>query len=110
MRLAASIARTHHERRDGSGYPRGLSGRAIPIEGRLTAVADVFDALSNKRHYKNAYPYRRCFAILRDGRGTQFDPQILDAFFRCKEDIIRIHRENPDLEYCGAKTASFANN
>ena len=77
---------------------RGLAGEAIPIEGRVTAVADVFDALSNKRPYKDAFPYDQCFAIMEDGRATHFDPQVLDAFFRCKDQIIQIHQENPDLE------------
>ena len=73
--MAAKIALTHHEKWDGSGYPMGLSGEDIPLAGRITAVADVFDALSSKRPYKPAFPLERCFAIMEEGRGTHFDPQ-----------------------------------
>ena len=88
--LASRIALTHHERWDGSGYPIGLAGEDIPIEGRITAVADVFDALSTRRSYKPAFPREKCFAILEEGRGTHFDPQILDAFFAAREAIVEI--------------------
>lgn len=81
--MAASIALTHHERWDGTGYPLGLAGESIPIEGRITAIADTFDALSAKRCYKPAFPLEKCIAILNDGRGTQFDPTVLDAFLDC---------------------------
>ncbi len=94
--LAARIAQTHHERWDGAGYPLGLRGEDIPIEGRMTAVADVFDALSSRRPYKPAFPREKCFAILEEGRGTHFDPQVLDAFFRKSEDIIRIQIDYMD--------------
>ena len=94
--LAARIAQTHHERWDGSGYPLGLRGEDIPIEGRMTAVADVFDALSSRRPYKPAFPRERCFKILEEGRGTHFDPQVLDAFFRRSEQIIQIQIDYMD--------------
>ena len=74
LQMAARIAMTHHEKWDGSGYPRGLAGEAIPLEGRITAVADVFDALSNKRPYKAAFPLEQCFTMIEEGRGTHFDP------------------------------------
>lgn len=90
MDLAAIIAQSHHEKWDGSGYPNGLAGADIPIEGRITAVADVFDALSSKRPYKPAFPIDKCFEILEEGRGTHFDPQILDAFFVRREEIVGI--------------------
>jgi len=92
MELAASIARTHHEKWDGSGYPLGLRGDAIPIEGRITAVADVFDALSSERPYKAAFPIEKCFAILEEGRGKHFDPRILDCFFARSEEILAIQK------------------
>lgn len=88
LMLAARIAQTHHEKWDGSGYPLGLSGTDIPLEGRIVAVADVFDALSSERPYKNAFPREKCFEILREGRGKHFDPEILDAFFACSDRII----------------------
>ena len=92
MELAAVIARTHHEKWDGSGYPSGLVGEEIPIEGRITAVADVYDALSSKRPYKEAFSRDKCFAILEEGRGTHFDPRVLDAFFSCADKISEIQR------------------
>lgn len=77
--VAATIARTHHERFDGSGYPEGLAGYDIPIEGRITAVADVFDALLSDRCYRPAFPIGEAIELVTAGRGTQFDPAIVDA-------------------------------
>jgi len=96
LELAATIAISHHERWDGSGYPFGLSGNDIPLEGRITAVADVFDALHSSRPYKEAFPLEKCFQILDDGRGTHFDPTVLDAFFQRRNDIIRVRCEFSD--------------
>lgn len=96
LMLAARIAQTHHEWWDGRGYPLGLKGEDIPIEGRMTAVADVYDALSTKRSYKDAFPREKCFAILEEGRGTHFDPKVLDAFFRRADDIINIQLDYMD--------------
>ncbi|MCA9008142.1 MAG: response regulator [Planctomycetaceae bacterium] len=90
LMLAARIAQTHHERWDGKGYPLGLLNEDIPLEGRIVAVADVFDALSSKRPYKDPFPREKCFEILREGRGTQFDPAVIDAFFDCAEEIVEI--------------------
>lgn len=96
LEMARRIALTHHERWDGNGYPLGLAGSDIPVEGRITAVADVFDALSSKRPYKPAFPLQKCFAILEEGRGTQFDPEVLDAFFERRDDIIQIQINSAD--------------
>ena len=90
MRMASSIAYCHHEKWDGSGYPRGLKGTAIPIEARITAVADVFDALGNKRPYKVALEKSKCYEIIEEGRGKHFDPQVVDAFFARINDIERV--------------------
>ncbi|WP_145419753.1 HD domain-containing phosphohydrolase [Planctomycetes bacterium K23_9] len=90
LELAALIASSHHEKFDGSGYPLGLAGEDIPIEGRIVAVADVFDAISSARPYKKAFPLEKCLAILTEGRGSHFDPKPLDAFFARLDDIIRI--------------------
>lgn len=98
LMLAARIAQTHHERWDGTGYPLGLQGEDIPIEGRMTAVADVFDALSTKRPYKPAFPREKCFAILNEGRGTHFDPTVLDAFFRRSAEIIEVQMDYMDMD------------
>jgi putative two-component system response regulator len=98
IRLASRIALTHHEWWNGEGYPLGLSGDDIPLEGRITAVADVFDALSSRRPYKPAYPVSKCFDILRENRGTQFDPEVLDAFLRRRDDIIGVQIEYADID------------
>lgn len=93
MRLAASIAETHHEKWDGTGYPRGLAGEAIPIEGRITAVADVFDALSTKRPYKPAFPANKCVSIIVQGRNKHFDPKVVDAFLASLDKILAVSQE-----------------
>ena len=88
LMLAARIAQTHHEKWDGSGYPLGLAGEDIPIEGRMVAVADVFDALSSERPYKKPFSREKCFEILEEGRGTHFDPNVLDSFMNQADRII----------------------
>jgi putative two-component system response regulator len=98
IRTASRIAVTHHERWDGTGYPLGLAGEDIPIEGRITAVADVFDALSSKRPYKPAFPIDKCFAIMLDARGKHFDPEVLDAFLNCKDEVVRVQIEYADID------------
>lgn len=96
MRLAASITQTHHEKFDGSGYPLGLAGEDIPLEGRITAVADVYDALASERPYKQAMPREKCFSILEESRGTHFDPRVLDAFFAAVPEILKVQAEYRD--------------
>lgn len=96
MRMASQIALTHHEKWDGSGYPVGLAGERIPLSGRITAVADVFDALSTKRPYKAAFPLEKCYEILREGRGKHFDPQVLDAFMNCLAEVEFIRQKFAD--------------
>ncbi|MDD3354240.1 HD domain-containing phosphohydrolase [Zoogloea sp.] len=78
--VARQIALHHHEKWDGSGYPHGLAGDAIPLPGRLMALADVFDALTCKRHYKEAFTPARVHTLITEGRGVHFDPRIVDAF------------------------------
>jgi putative two-component system response regulator len=80
IKSAQLIALTHHERWDGTGYPRGLKGDAIPIEGRIVALADVFDALTHVRPYKKAWPFEEAAAEIKNQSGKHFDPQIVDAF------------------------------
>ena len=96
MSLAGRIALTHHEWFDGTGYPLGLAGEDIPIEGRITAVADVFDALSSSRPYKDAFPIDRCFAILQEERGTHFDPHCVDAFLTRRDEVLKTQLEYAD--------------
>jgi len=80
-KMAREIAFTHHERWDGKGYPSGLIGEQIPIEGRITAIIDVYDALTSARPYKQAFSADDALAIIRDSAGTQFDPQLVEHFF-----------------------------
>ena len=96
MRLAAIVAETHHEKWDGNGYPHGLSGEDIPLEGRITAICDVFDAISTQRPYKDPYPINKCFQIILDGRGKHFDPTVVDAFFRRRDEILETFEEFSD--------------
>ncbi len=80
LTCAAEIALTHHEKWDGSGYPRGLSGDNIPVEGRLMAIADVYDALVSKRVYKPPFPHSQAMSIILEGRGQHFDPEMVEVF------------------------------
>jgi putative two-component system response regulator len=80
MKAADIIAYEHHEKYDGTGYPRGLKGEDIHIYGRIVALADVFDALTHKRVYKNAWSVEDAVAYIKAHRGTQFDPYIVDIF------------------------------
>ena len=98
LRISASIALTHHEKHDGSGYPRGLRGDEIPIEGRITAVADVFDALSSPRCYKPAFPIERCLHILDEERGRHFHPDLVSAFMRRLQDVLTIREHYSSSE------------
>ncbi|MEY4748067.1 MAG: hypothetical protein RIQ60_281 [Pseudomonadota bacterium] len=87
LTIAAEIAGTHHEKWDGSGYPLGLAGEAIPLSGRIMAVADVYDALISRRCYKEPFSHEVATQTLRDWRGSSFDPAVLDAFFRIEDHI-----------------------
>lgn len=98
LQMAASVVATHHEKWDGTGYPRGLKGDCIPLEGRIVAVADVFDALSTKRPYKHAFPCEKCFEIIRHDRGSHFDPTIVDAFLGKARYVEEIQMQYSDLE------------
>jgi putative two-component system response regulator len=88
LRLAASLALTHHERYDGTGYPRGISGDQIPIEGRIAAVADVFDALTSDRVYRPALSVTDAVRMMVSERGKHFDPDVLDTFVGCLDAIV----------------------
>ena len=94
--MASTIALSHHERWDGSGYPSGLRGESIPIEGRITAIADVFDALTTARPYKEAWTVAQAAAHLEKGAGSHFDPALVALFLENLDDIIRIKNEYTD--------------
>ncbi len=85
--LARLLALLHHERWDGSGYPFGLAGEAIPLEARIVAVVDTYDALASERPYKKAFPEEKCLAIIRESSGSHFDPRVVEAFFKNTDNI-----------------------
>lgn len=93
---AKSIALTHHEKWDGTGYPQGLAGEAIPISGRIMAIADVYDALRSNRPYKEAFSHNKALEIIQEGRATHFDPQVLDAFLLQSKKIAQIAQDLQD--------------
>ena len=93
LQLAAMIALTHHERIDGGGYPNNLSGDDIPLEGRIAAIADVFDALTSPRIYRGAIPIEQALSVMAEGRSTQFDAELLDAFFDARPEVLEISAE-----------------
>jgi putative two-component system response regulator len=86
LKYAKIFAGTHHEKWDGSGYPSGLAGEDIPLQGRIMALADVYDALVSERPYKKAFSHGEAVKIIRDSRGTQFDPVLTDVFVGVMED------------------------
>ncbi len=94
--MCRSVAMTHHEKWDGSGYPNGLKGEEIPIEGRIVALADVFDAIASKRVYKDAVPIDDVLAILRKDAGTHFDPTCVERFFRGLHEIREVFERLKD--------------
>ena len=94
--MAAVIAHTHHERWDGTGYPQSLAGETIPLEGRITAIADVFDALVSRRVYKAPIPMDQALGILSDGRGSQFDAGLVDLFLENIDEVVEIREQHPD--------------
>ena len=102
MRLTAPIIRHHHERWDGSGYPGGLVGPAIPLSARIVAVVDYFDALTMDRCYRKAFPDEVALRMLAEQRGSAFDPRIVDAFLRNAAALLelrdRINRQPPNFE------------
>ena len=96
IRMGEVIAISHHEKWDGSGYPNGLKGVEIPIVGRITAIADVFDALTTKRPYKEAFPIAKSLELIREGRGSHFDPEVVDAFFAIQDEILTLKAQYAD--------------
>lgn len=91
LKVAAEIARYHHEKYDGTGYPCGLKGDEIPIASRIFALSDVYDALVSKRPYKEPFTHDRARSIIIEGRGSHFDPQAVEAFLACEQRFVDIH-------------------
>lgn len=96
LRMAYDITLSHHEKYDGSGYPQGLSGEDIPLSARIVALADVYDALTTNRVYKDAYSHEKSEAIIVDGRGAHFDPDVVDAFLEIRETFHVIRKQFDD--------------
>jgi len=96
LEMGRDIARCHHERIDGTGYPNGLSGNQIPLCARIVTVADVYDALTSKRVYKNAFAHEVARSIILNDSGTHFDPLIVEAFQRCEQQFIQIRDQLQD--------------
>ena len=96
LMVAATIALTHHERLDGRGYPRRLKGDQVPLEGRIAAIADVFDALTTDRIYRRAFPLDKAIAMMTEESGSHFDPDLLDIFLESMDDVLTIMRQHPD--------------
>lgn len=98
INMGATVARAHHERWDGKGYPAGLSGKEIPLEARIVSICDVYDALTSKRVYKDAWGHEETMKILRDGAGSQFDPDLIDVFLSRPKDLVEIRKRYPDKD------------
>ena len=98
MQMAEIISLTHQERWDGSGYPQGLKGEGIPLAGRIVALCDVFDALTSKRYYKEAYSIEKAMEIIEESSGKDFEPRLVEAFKRVLPKMIAIVQELPDQE------------
>ena len=110
LRMARDIAWTHHEKFDGSGYPRGLVGREIPLCGRIVAVADVYDALTTRRVYKPAFSHEKAMQLIIDGSGSHFDPNVVSAFVAVEPQVLAIkHRLDGAPRHTGSRdTAAIA--
>ena len=91
VRVASNVAHYHHEKYNGSGYPEGLSGNRIPLEARIMAIADVFDALISRRYYKDQMSYDDAFNIIKNDLGTHFDPNLGKIFLSMKDDLIILY-------------------
>jgi len=99
LKMGETIALTHHEKWNGEGYPKDLRAKEIPIEGRITAIVDVFDALTAKRPYRSPISLNEAFKYIAKKKGIHFDPNVVDAFFAVKEDILSIKRKLKDKDH-----------
>lgn len=99
LRAASEIAHTHHEKFDGTGYPRGLKGKEIPLFGRIVSLVDIFDAVLSKRCYKSATTFEKAFAYIKSLSGTNLDPELVDAFTRIEDRIRAIYEANATIQH-----------
>lgn len=111
MKIAKTIAATHHEKFDGSGYPNGMAGESIPVEGRITAICDVFDALTSKRPYKEAWTAEQALAEIQNSSGAHFDPHMVEKFIEVSPEIIALRSVFSDehVDFTGAWTSWISN-
>jgi putative two-component system response regulator len=113
LEMAHEIALYHHERWDGRGYPFGRRGEAIPLSARIVAIADVYDALVSERVYKPAFPHDQCVAMIRQGAGSQFDPELVEIFLgiegRFADVSQRIREHDPSLSMCSFMFSNHRN-
>ena len=121
LKMAKDIALTHHEKYDGSGYPQGLAGEQIPLCGRIVALADVYDALTSQRIYKDAMGHDEAKTIIVNNRAIHFDPAIVDAFLEAETEFLAIRLQHADVikttgtpmlhsNDCGSITVKVASN
>ncbi len=100
LAMAHHIALEHHEKWDGSGYPKGMKGREISLEARIVAIADIFDALVSERPYKNSFSYEKAFDIIKNGDGrvmpAHFDPDVLHLFLAHYDKFVELHKNSKD--------------
>lgn len=94
--LAESIAHTHHEKYDGTGYPRGLKGESIPIEGRIAAICDVFDALVSDRPYKKGWSNEEAISLIQEESGKHFDPELVNCFMNIIPDVLEYQKTHQE--------------
>ena len=106
VRMAETIARWHHERWDGTGYPDGLKGEEIPLPARIVAIADVFDALTSRRPYKQSWPVIKAVEAVRSLSGTHFDPRLVECFLAALPEVAEVMERYPDAPASKAKTAT----
>ena len=97
-KMAMEIARSHHEKWDGSGYPYGLAGSDIPVSARIVSIADVYDALRMKRSYKDSFTHEKTLGIIMEGKGSHFDPDLVDLFLNIEKDIDGLYNELADVD------------
>lgn len=98
IEMGIEIAESHHEKWDGSGYPRGLKGEDIPLSARILALGDVYDALTSRRCYKEAFSHEKARSIIEEGSGSHFDPEVVEAFLQKEAEFIRVRSEYHDEE------------
>ena len=104
LKMARDIAASHHERFDGKGYPAGLKGNEIPLCGRIVALADVYDALTSKRSYKDAFTHHAARSIILEESGSHFDPDVVDAFLQAEDKFLAIRQKYDEAQLATAGT------